>query len=238
MSVFSSVRRTALFGLAMVLLTGAAPKPAIDGVWRLDPGQGPGFGTGGANPRAPLTPEAQGIYAKRQAALQQGDYGVDPTSDCLPIGFPRVMAARFPFQVVTEDDKVTFIFEDNVRAQRIFLNAKHDPDIDPAFNGDSIGRWEGDALVVDVQNFKDGVWLDANGVPQTSGLKIAERIRLINGGKTLEVTMTATDPKTFTRPWTARKTYSRVPDTVLGDVFCPLLKVDPRWASHPPMPAG
>ena len=219
----------------LLLLAAAAPAhPRLDGTWMLDPGQGPGFGDGAAKASAPpLTTAAQTLYDQRRRDLAAGKGAIDPTAACLPLGFPRDMSAHFPIQIVTDPQKVTLIFPSTVRARRIFLDrTAHDPDMDPQFNGDSIGHWQGDALVVDTVGFKPGVWLDGRGAPQGEDLHVTERIRLIDGGKRLEDRITVADPKVFTRPWTATKTYSRRPDSVLTDGLCEELSVGhPRWAA-------
>jgi len=222
--------------LLLLLLGGAsAPPPNLDGVWVLDPGQGPGFAdTGGKASPPPLTAAAQAVYDARLKALAEGRGEIDPTSKCMPMGFPRNMSTRFPIQILTDPQKVTLIFPNTVRARRIFLDrAVHDPEVDQQFNGDSIGRWQGQTLVVDTTNFKDGVWLDGRGAPQRIGLHVTEQIRLIDGGRRLEDRITVDDPAAFSRPWTARKTYSRQPESVLVDALCEELSVgDPRWAAR------
>jgi hypothetical protein len=220
--------------LALLMLAGAAPAtaPSLDGVWLLAPGQGPGLADG-AKTAAPLTAEAQATLTQRKAALAAGK-DIDPTSKCLPMGFPRNMVAHFPLQIATDARKITLIHPSSIRARRIFLDRKdHDPEIDPQFNGDSIGHWEGGVLVVDTTNFKSGVWLDGRGLPSSEALHVTERIRLLPGGRTLEDRITVADPALFTRPWTVTKTYGRQSDEAVKDALCEELSVGhPRWAAR------
>ena len=90
----------------------------------------------------------------------------------------------------------------------VFLDGRTHTDSDVVvrtFNGESIGRWEGDALVVETKNFIDDEhrWVDP-GVPGSDELTIVERIRLVNNGNQLEIAYTMTDPKNWVGEWTAR----------------------------------
>jgi hypothetical protein len=84
---------------------------------------------------------------------------------------------------------------------------------------DSVGAWEGDALVVRTIGFRDGTWLDRNGSPMTDAAKVTERFRRIDFGR-LEVDVTMDDPEAYTRPWTVTLTQPLVPDTALLDHHC------------------
>jgi len=106
----------------------------------------------------------------------------------------------------------------------IFLDGRSHTDADivvRTFNGESVGRWEGDTLVVETKNFIDDEhhWVD-QGVPASGELKIIERIRLINGGKQLEIAMTLTDPKNWEGEWTGVRRWNRVNDIDVEEVEC------------------
>jgi hypothetical protein len=87
------------------------------------------------------------------------------------------------------------------------------------WNGDSIGWWEGDTLVVESTHFKDLGWLDVNGAPLTSEGKIIERFRRPNFGR-LEIDVTIDDPKAYTKPWTVRVNQRLLVDTDLIEFVC------------------
>ena len=99
-----------------------------------------------------------------------------------------------------------------------------DPDIlVPSFNGESIGRWEGDTLVVDTKGFVDDHhWMDQGGasIPASDALRVIERIRMINNGATLEIEYTMTDPKSWEGEWKMSKRWNRVDDTDITEVQC------------------
>jgi hypothetical protein len=92
-------------------------------------------------------------------------------------------------------------------------------DPQPAFNGYSTGKWEGDTLVVRTSGFKDGLWLDRKGSPLTDAATITERFRRVTYGK-LEIDVTVDDPKAYTMPWTVRLNQFLKPDTELLDFIC------------------
>ena len=100
---------------------------------------------------------------------------------------------------------------------------KHtDPDIVVrTFNGESVGHWDGDALVVETKNFTADPhhWID-QGVPASDELRIIERIRMINNGNSLEITMTLTDPKNWDGEWTGTRRWNRVNDIDVEEVEC------------------
>ena len=89
----------------------------------------------------------------------------------------------------------------------------------PTFNGYSVGRWEGDTLVVQSAGFKDGMWLDRSGSPMTDAAKITERFRRLNYGK-LEIEITVDDSKAYTAPWTVKLTHSLKLDSELLSYIC------------------
>jgi hypothetical protein len=98
-----------------------------------------------------------------------------------------------------------------------------DPDIAvPSFNGESIGHWEGNALVIDTKNFvADHHWIhDRMGIPASDALQIRERITMIEDGKRLQIDFTLTDAKVFEGSWNFTKFWNRVDDRDIAEVEC------------------
>jgi hypothetical protein len=98
-----------------------------------------------------------------------------------------------------------------------------DPDIAvPSFNGESIGRWEGDTLVIDTTNFVDSHhWInDRLGIPASDALHIVERVKMLEGGNRLELQITLTDPKVFKGDWVFTKFWNRVNNRDIAEVEC------------------
>ena len=92
-------------------------------------------------------------------------------------------------------------------------------DPQPFWDGYSVGAWDGDTLVVQSNGFKDEGWLDVNGSPFTSGLKLTERFRRVNYGR-LEIDLTIDDPKAYTKPFTVRVNWRLSPGDELIEFIC------------------
>ena len=125
----------------------------------------------------------------------------DPEANCLPTGVPR--QAPYPWQVVPTPTRVFFLFEGNIHSYRqIFLDrTTHPADPNPTWYGDSIAKWEGDALVVDSVGFNDLFWFDFAGHPHTDKLHVTERYTRPDFDH-LDYETVVDDPGAYTRPFT------------------------------------
>ena len=165
----------------------------------------------------PFQPWAKAVYEERQANLQRHD----PESRCLPPGIPRMMATPFPFQIFQQSDRVLFVFEGGAHVWRtIFTDGRpHPKDPNPSFLGHSVGRWEGDTLVVDVVGFNEATWLDQAGHPHTDALHAIERFTRTSE-MTLHYAVTIDDPHAYTQPWTTSYTIPWAPGAELFEYIC------------------
>lgn len=169
---------------------------------------------GGPVPPLPEWP-LRGVYAARLAALQKKQaagipQGV-PTATCLPSGMPYTMRMPYVMEVLATPGQLTLINEFQAEIRRIYSDGRpHPRDLEPSYEGHSIGRWEGDVLVVDTTGVRDDTALDVVGAPHSDALTITERWRLIDG-KVLEDVITLTDSKAFTRPVVFHKVFDRAP---------------------------
>ena len=144
----------------------------------------------------------------------------DPISRCLPGGIVRMHTHPLLRKVMQTPALVTILNEQNVWYRQILTDGRPLPvDPLPTWNGYSVGKWDGDTLVVQSNGFRDGIWLDASGSPMTDAATITERFRRPNFG-TLEVAVTVDDPKAYTRPWTATLKQTIVVDSELLDAVC------------------
>ena len=125
----------------------------------------------------------------------------DPEANCLPTGVPR--QAPYPWRIVQTPTHVFFMFEGNIHSYRQILltRDKHPEDLNPTWYGDSIGKFEGDTLVVDTVGFNDRFWFDFAGHPHTEKLHVIERYRRPDSTH-LEYETTVDDPGAYTRPFT------------------------------------
>jgi hypothetical protein len=158
----------------------------------------------------PLKPEAKAVYDQHLAAAAKGDRSFDETTLCLPEGLPRLMVGKEPFEIMQRDKAVYFVAQNRL-PWRAYFGEQLPTDEDPLYLGFSVAKWDGSALVVDSAGFRDGTLLDDAGLPHSDALRLTSRYRLGADGKTMTVTFTIDDPKTYTRPWTARATYVKKP---------------------------
>jgi hypothetical protein len=123
----------------------------------------------------------------------------DPELKCFQPGVPRAMYMPFPFQIVQSDTKVMMVFEFANAQRTIHLN-RMDPFPNVAYMGYSVGRWEGDTLVVNSDSFTDATWFDRAGNFHSDALRLTERFSL-QGADVIRYEATIEDPQVFTRPW-------------------------------------
>jgi hypothetical protein len=127
----------------------------------------------------------------------------DPARMCQPVGPFRMMAReRTTIELVPATGMIVMLFEDLSRGvmRTIHLNRPHREKTELTWLGDSVGRWDGDTLVVDTAGFNDRTWLNAQGAQHCDALHLVERIRPVAGGKYLEYKVTAEDAKALAKP--------------------------------------
>ena len=168
---------------------------------------------------APYTAQARALLAERLAAGPAGD-AVETA--CLPPGIPRLMTTEPPFTVLITPSKVTILHEFQHTIRHIHLNEDMpaEEDIDPFFGGTSVGRWDGNALVVTTGRFNDQIRLDAAGSPQSENAVITERFEVSADGSSLTNSISVNDPANYTRPWTATLSYNRSDVVQLKEDVC------------------
>jgi hypothetical protein len=170
-----------------------------------------------AKQTVPFTPKGERLYQERLENLQKDD----PEARCLPPGVPRMLYTPYPTQIIQLADRVVFIYEGGAHIWRvIWLDGRQHPkDPDPTWLGDSVGRWEGDTLVVDVVGFNDKSWLDNAGHPHSEKLHVVERFSRPSLD-TLRYEATIDDPEYYTRPWTVPLSIKWTPGEELLEYIC------------------
>ena len=164
----------------------------------------------------PYQPWAAALARQRMA----GQGKDSPTPRCLPMPSVAHWNSFHPQKLVQTEEALIILDEYMDQYRQIFLDGRPLPkDPFPYFKGYSVGRWEGDTLVVDTMGFKDGIWLDAKGNPLTDQARTTERIRRPNYGS-LEIQITVNDPKAYTRPWTTTRNLKIALDTELFEYIC------------------
>lgn len=188
----------------------------ITGMWQIRLSKEAGDASDAKSTAAPpkLTASAQAWVDRRKAAEQGGFVRGVANIKCLPSGFPALMQWRSPIMIMQGFGRIAIITEHdpgNDEPRTIYLNRGHPDPVDPSWNGDSIGHWEGSTLVVETigLNGREGAHL----APVTEKTHVMERFNLENGGKTLVDTLTISDPDVFLEPYTMAWRYDRLPDT-------------------------
>jgi hypothetical protein len=143
-----------------------------------------------------------------------------PIARCWPNGVPGAILLRVnPMYIVQTRDKVTFLYQSDHQVRHIYMNVPHSNTVTPSWYGESVGRYEGDTLVVDTIGITTKAAVDYYLTPHTDQLHVVERYRRVDDGKTLEVTFTVEDPGAFTMPWTGSQRYQLV-DAPYQEVVC------------------
>ena len=204
-------------------------KPDFTGIWmRTTRTEKPGSAPAGQPPLATMNNIGAGLkegppylpWAAELVKKRAGGYD-NPDGLCLPQGPGQFHNDPQPKEIIQLPHKTLIVHESNYMLRTIYTDGRRLPKLgepQPYWHGYSVGRWEGDTLVVDTNNFRgvqggnpgDG-WLDSRGSPYTDALQMTERVRRVNFGN-LHVDVTINDPKAYARPFTVR-----VEKTIVAD---------------------
>lgn len=207
-------------------------KPNINGIWYRYPSPYGEFDEesflesdppppgGTPNLKEPFASQWEARRKKRAAAFKAGTPLVDPSTLCLPEGMPTIMGAIYPIEILQTPRQVTVLAEFLSQTRRIYMG-KTPPamdDVDPSYNGYSVGQWEGDTLVVETTGIREDVLFFE--MPHSSKMKITERIRL-SGADSLENLVVIEDPDFLIEPYSFTYGYKREePDYEITEYIC------------------
>jgi hypothetical protein len=170
-----------------------------------------------------LTKEAQVHYDAARKAQAEGKVYRDDIGQCWPAGLPLIMTRVWPVAMMQYPTAIYMVSEFMNSLRIVYLDGRphSDPDVVVrSWNGESIGRWDGDALVIDTRFFVGHHhWIDS-GIPASEDLHIVERVRMINEGRTLQIEYTLSDPKSWVGEWKYTKRWNRVDDRDIAEVSC------------------
>jgi len=172
----------------------------------------------------PFTPAGKKAYEANMAGLKDGSIEDMARTVCVPDGLPRIWANPYPFEIVHgPPGNVTLLYELSHQVRVVRMNKPMPPEKElitfPSFNGYSIGRFEGDTLVIESAGFKGITFADATGAPQSDEMRTVERIRKISPTQ-LEVLITVHDKENYTRDWQARFLFNLRNDLRIEDYVC------------------
>jgi hypothetical protein len=205
-----------------------ATEPDITGVWERFPDP---FGgsedtvieltapEGGPKLREPYATQWKERVERREAALKAGTPLADRSTLCLPEGLPLIMEAIFPIQILQNPGQVTVLAEFLTQTRRIHLDKTMPAleDIPPYYYGYSVGRWEGDTLVVTTLGIREDT--EFYDIPHSSEMKITERIRLTEPGY-MENRITIEDPAILAEPYRFTYGYKRNDTYEINEYYC------------------
>ena len=166
-----------------------------------------------------LTPEAQAAFDAYQESIRENGPNQEAQAMCLPPGIPGVMQQPYPIEILYSPGRVTVLTEAYQQARRIYLDGRllpEDPDL--FFNGNSVGRWEGDALLIDTVGLSPQTNI-APGIPHTEKSRISERIFLQAPGQMIDE-MTITNPDVLTEPFVVRIAYKLDNEFPIREYVC------------------
>ena len=206
-------------------LSAAAPKtpdgkPDLSGIWNVQDSPGQTQFLDLAPSVAGGLPYRPGV-AEMAKARSAPPKTTEPITRCLPIGIVERHTWIGGLKKIVQIPGLLLILNEyNASFRQIFTDGRPLPPNDqPAWDGYSTGKWEGDTLVVQTTGFRDGQWLDTEGNPLTDAARMTERFRRVDFGH-LQIDITIDDPKAYTKPWTFKVNQVLVPDTDLLEFIC------------------
>jgi hypothetical protein len=209
------------------LAQGASPAAAMAGTW-VPMGAGRGVDPKLAPPPAGpivLQPAYAKAYEAQRAteadATRRGEPPASAAVLCNPYGMPRMMAvASYPIEILPTPGQITIVTEAFSEVRRVYLDQPQLPidEVPPGYYGHSVGRWEGDTLVIDTVGIRESV-PGYNGLPHSSQMRIVERMRLV-APDVLHDQITIHDPVVLAKPVTYTLGYRRLPNYKMVEFVC------------------
>lgn len=213
--------RAAVLGVAVLLAFGAAAASAAPAP-RYSPRDFSGVWEGEflTTLDFPYSPAYAAVFKQRQQDDIDNKPYDDPASHCLTSGMPAtILSAGYLFEFFMGDKQVT-VLKENGSVRRIQMKRGHiGLDEPPTYMGDSIGRWEGDVLVVDTVHMRADTSLERRIAPHSDALHVVERITRPSYG-VIKDEVTLTDPKAFTKPWVHTVTLRRHDEWEAAEFVC------------------
>jgi hypothetical protein len=177
--------------------------------------------------RVPLQPWARELTNYRhEIALAS-----EPYTRCKPAGGPRQFMSPYGLEILDKPElEMVFIFNisNAMSYRRIYMDGRsHPKNIAPTYLGHSVGRWDGDTLVIDSVGFSENAWMNRDGLPHTSQLHLVERLTRVNF-ETLNYEVTIEDPGAYTAPWTSGYTLGWSKGLDLFEYVCQENNISPE----------
>jgi hypothetical protein len=164
----------------------------------------------------PMRPAAAALFRRNTEKKANSS-----SARCLPQGLPRTDINSYaPFKILQTPGIIAVLYEVDNTHRQIYTDGRPLPvDPQPTWGGYSVGRWDGDTLVVDAAGFNDETWLDSGGHAHSDALRVQERFYRRDFGH-MDLTVTVDDPKMYTKPFTIKVTELLQPDTDILESVC------------------
>jgi hypothetical protein len=162
-----------------------------------------------------VRPWAEALYQQRKK-----HFGKDSMeAQCLPMG-PAYSTTPYREHKIIQTPTMVMILNDDLTYRQIYMDGRElEKDPNPSWMGYSVAHWDGETLVVESNGFSERTWLDVDGHPHTTGLRMTERYRRPDFGH-IELQVTLDDPKAYAKPWTVAVTMDLETDTELLEFTC------------------
>ena len=168
-----------------------------------------------------IKPWAKEVMKRENEKILAGGIGYTPRSSCMPAGVPAFMLFPVvePIFFVQSPSVVLMVFAGDAQIRHIYLDVPHSAHPKPSWYGESVGRYEGDTLVIDTIGFNDKTYVDNFHTPHSDKLHVVERWKRADDN-TMRVTFTVEDPDTFNEPWTATYSFHRIERPLFDEEVC------------------
>lgn len=201
------------------------PKPPFDltGTWFIDLSEGFGNFRFGVPKYPEFIGQAKLDFEEGQRLRAEGKTYRDAIGQCFPAGIPMIMTRVWPIAMVQMPTVIYMVSNFNNSFRQIFLDGRDfsNPDLVVyTYNGESIGHWEGDTLVVNTRYIETYNHYIDTGVPISEEFRVQERMKLLENGEILQIEYIMTDPVNWKGEWRSTKQWLRVDNTDIGEVEC------------------
>jgi hypothetical protein len=168
-----------------------------------------------------LLPWTREALREANRRVQSGKVASIPKERCWPVGVPGfLLLPATPVYFIQTPKQVVMIWMQDHQVRHVYLDVPHSPDLKPSWFGESVGHYDGDALVVDTVGISTRTFVDNYLTPHTDQLHVTERFHIVDEGKTLEVNVRVEDPGAFATPWNAIQRYRRVDQGPMMELAC------------------
>ena len=190
-------------------------KPDLSGIW-MGPEDKWFRDLTSAGAKIEMLPWAEALFKQRKENREKGH----PSERCLGHGITDYDTAATLRRIIQTPQVIAILYEGYNHYRQIHLDGRPLPKVtQPSYLGNSVGRWEGDTLVVETNGLNDKGWLDMEGHPQTESTHITERFRRRDFGH-IDLQLTVEDPTAYVKPWTANVRLDYAPDVELIEDIC------------------